>query len=790
MNSTDERDTRPPGGTLRPNNGTKTPRKVQWVDVPHVLDESGLDPAPFETLTDALQRHQSGDANASTPSGTRIHYFPPQRPASVTAPLLEPNRVSHKQNFSTATTNTTFSSDDEHSITGTVTPIHNVPGNFIDPNERSGLPGRDLDAYARRHKSKGFSWGIKTQEPLSGGRVFSNLIATTGNLSGAAAPVSAQLQPNIKRPGYTLSHYSLESNLPTMSTVNGSKLLRPAIKRHRSMHSDPSGSQVQLPGSPGGSEASTPESPTPPQMTHSRTRWSGMLKDFPSAGSVFNLTKINGWSTPGGGSATPTTDGGDEWVEEKRHEKKRRRKKEVYITRHVAQIIQRQEFILKLTRAMMMFGAPSHRLAAQIQATARVIDIQLNCMYLPDVMLISFDDGATSTSSIRLVKQGSSLDLQKLRAAYKLYWKASGSMQITELRLISVLQVIHDNISVSDASAELDQLMIAKSFYNYWQLVLIGGLCSSAICTVSFYGSFIDAVTVYPLGCILVAIQLISVRHELYSNIFEITVATLFSFISAALSATHVICFAAVASSAVVLILPGYIVLIGALELMSRNIVSGSVRLCYAIVYVLFLSFGLSMGAEAYQKITGHTIGTTSNYTCSDTHNADGGWWQRDVSPYWAFLSVPLYSLSLSMRLMAPYNVKDTIILVLISCIGWVTNHFTSKVFVNQSDISAAVGAFAVGLVSNLYARFFHGNAFVIMITGIMFQLPSGLGNGGMLFFTEEQISGSSSSYISGFQTALQLISVSIGLTVGLGISLFLAHPIRSRRRAGGIFSL
>lgn len=30
--------------------------------------------------------------------------------------------------------------------------------------------------------------------------------------------------------------------------------------------------------------------------------------------------------------------------------------------------------------------------------------------------------------------------------------------------------------------------------------------------------------------------------------------------------------------------------------------------------------------------------------------------------------------------------------LVLISCIGWVTNHFTATVFVNQLDISAAVG--------------------------------------------------------------------------------------------------
>ena len=38
----------------------------------------------------------------------------------------------------------------------------------------------------------------------------------------------------------------------------------------------------------------------------------------------------------------------------------------------------------------------------------------------------------------------------------------------------------------------------------------------------------------------------------------------------------------------------GYIVLSGSLELASRNITSGSVRIGYAVIYSLFLGFGLS----------------------------------------------------------------------------------------------------------------------------------------------------------------------------------------------------
>ncbi|KIM76313.1 hypothetical protein PILCRDRAFT_12907 [Piloderma croceum F 1598] len=73
-----------------------------------------------------------------------------------------------------------------------------------------------------------------------------------------------------------------------------------------------------------------------------------------------------------------------EKVQEKRKKEERKRKKrEAFITRHVAEIIQRQEFILKLTRALVMFGGLSHRLQAQIQVTARVLDL-LNsavCIY-------------------------------------------------------------------------------------------------------------------------------------------------------------------------------------------------------------------------------------------------------------------------------------------------------------------------------------------------------------------------------------------------------------------------
>jgi uncharacterized membrane protein YjjP (DUF1212 family) len=116
--------------------------------------------------------------------------------------------------------------------------------------------------------------------------------------------------------------------------------------------------------------------------------------------------------------------------------------------------------------------------------------------------------------------------------------------------------VIHDETSVSEASVELDKLMQRPAMYRNWVTVLIGGFCSSFICTASFNGSFIDALVSFPLGCLLVLVQNLTSRNELYSNVFEWTIATILSFIAAALSIYEHFCYTAIASSAVVLILP------------------------------------------------------------------------------------------------------------------------------------------------------------------------------------------------------------------------------------------
>ena len=60
-------------------------------------------------------------------------------------------------------------------------------------------------------------------------------------------------------------------------------------------------------------------------------------------------------------------------------------------------------------------------------------------MYLPDVMLISFDDGGTGTSSIKFIKQASALDMGKLYDAFRLYWKVRDVLLLFYSSVLSAL---------------------------------------------------------------------------------------------------------------------------------------------------------------------------------------------------------------------------------------------------------------------------------------------------------------------------------------------------------------
>ncbi|KAJ9133001.1 Pheromone-regulated membrane protein 10 [Pleurostoma richardsiae] len=525
-----------------------------------------------------------------------------------------------------------------------------------------------------------------------------------------------------------------------------------------------------------------------------------------------------------------------------KHERRYRRPKnnidKYKIKNHIAEILSIHRYLVKLCRALMLYGAPTHRLEAYMGMSARVLGIEGQFLYLPGCMIISFDDSRTHTTEVKIVRSPQGVDLGRLRDVHEIY-----------------KQVVHDLISVDVAMERLDAVMTRKDKFPNWFRVLVYGFASAAVAPFAFEGRFIDLPIAFLLGCILGGLQLIlAPSNELYANVFEITAAVITSFLARAfgsLRGGELFCFSALAQSSIALILPGYIVLCASLELQSHSMVSGSVRMVYAMIYSLFLGYGITIGSVLYGYIDQNA---TSKVHCDDP-----------LDSKWYLLFVPLFTMCLCIVNQAKW--KQTPIMLFISFAGFCVNSYSSRFFKGNTQVSNTLGALTIGFLANLYARlgrhvenfcldmweFYieprvrrlrfrktpkseyplgpypsqtidpergsvadsaktavaaplsrqvgYGLAAAAMLPAIFVQVPSGLAAGGSLLSgvqSADQIThnktatSSTTSEVTGLNTTafnvlFSVIQVAISISVGLALSALIVYPFGKRR--SGLFS-
>ncbi|KAI0802274.1 hypothetical protein GGR55DRAFT_458834 [Xylaria sp. FL0064] len=448
------------------------------------------------------------------------------------------------------------------------------------------------------------------------------------------------------------------------------------------------------------------------------------------------------------------------------------REEEVKITIHVADILKRQQYIVKMCRALMLFGAPTHRLEEYLAMASRVLEINSQFLYIPNCMIISFDDAFTHTTEVKIVRTAQSVNLGKLKDVHDIY-----------------KEVLHDVISLDDALTRLDQVITAKDIYPVWVCILMYGLASAAV-SCFFKARLIDLPIIFALGALLGFLQLVvATRSNTYNTVFEVSAAILLSFLARAFGSIrggNLFCFSAITQGSIATILPGWLVLSSALELHSKAIVPGAIRLVYSIVYSLFLTYGITVGTALYGAIDAHAVTET---TC-----------QNPLSSYWNFLFVPLYIIFITFTVQAKWTQVPA--MVFIALVGYTVNFFSSQRFAASPSIAYTFGAFAVGVLANLYSRIRHGVAAAVLLPAIYLQVPGSLASTGAITSglaiasnltnptgtTTTSSTDSLQLNASVFNVAASMIQISIGITVGLLISALIVYPTGKRR--SGLWTL
>lgn len=168
--------------------------------------------------------------------------------------------------------------------------------------------------------------------------------------------------------------------------------------------------------------------------------------------------------------------------------------------------------LLRLGKAFIRFGAPTHRLEGIMKAARQALGLrEAHFILLPSLMLVSFGDGVQGSTEMRLVKTPTGLDLGRLSETYAIY-----------------KDIAHSRIGASEAAERLGKLLSPdnKPFWGRPIRICFGFLTAFLVCPMAFNGSLIDAIMAGIFGAFVSTLSIYaSSSPSVFSTLYEYVMA-------------------------------------------------------------------------------------------------------------------------------------------------------------------------------------------------------------------------------------------------------------------------
>ncbi|KAI8992317.1 hypothetical protein BDB01DRAFT_841642 [Pilobolus umbonatus] len=426
----------------------------------------------------------------------------------------------------------------------------------------------------------------------------------------------------------------------------------------------------------------------------------------------------------------------------------------IRITFEIANILQKQEFLRKLVKALMAYGAPAHRLEYILREVSRTLGIDADYVYLPNVMFLTFYDQSTHTTETHFIRTATNFNMHKLGEIYRLE------------KLIS-----HGEVSVDEALEFIDKVANDPPFYPVWLNPFVYATASFCGCVMFFGGRFKEGGLSAALAVFFGIYELFTGRYLSFQPIWEITICVLIGFVSRAVW-QYGFCFTPVAFASFIVILPGYSMAVSIIELVSRQLVSGVVRMVYSIVYSFLLGYGIEMGSELYGAIRPESI--TEQGQSDECLKASSSTTCRTVISRWYyFMTVPIFAVAYCIFLRA--RPPRWPVMIFVAASGFVVNYVLSCYANAPAQILQVAPAFIIGLFGNIINKLTGKMTLDAVILGTFYLVPGSLGLKAALGFFGQNASGEFANQGAGF--ALSMIETSIGISIGLFIATLIVYP-------------
>lgn len=394
-----------------------------------------------------------------------------------------------------------------------------------------------------------------------------------------------------------------------------------------------------------------------------------------------------------------------------------------------------ERFIEQLGRALHSFGSAAHRIEDGMKIATETLGLEGQFFSSPTAIFVSFGHGEQRRTRLVRVEPGE-VDLGKLAG------------------VDGVLEALAaGHLELASAAQKLATIVAAPPRYGPGLATLAFALASgSAACFFGGGGREIAAAALVGLGIGLLALA--AAHRPTLGRIFEPLAAMLATFTAmvAAAWAAPLAPFVVTLAGLIVLV-PGLTLTVALRELASRHLVSGSARLAGALLVFLTIGFGVALGNRLGIAVVG---------------------------PLPIVQPTPLAPWSEALALLAAAAGFTVLFRARPRDAGWIFAAGALAIAGSRTgvhllgpELGAFVGALAVGLASNLYARLRRQTASVVQLPGLVLLVPGSLGFRSVSALLEQDT-------LSGVQTAFTMVLIAIALVTGLLVANVFVPPRRN----------
>lgn len=379
-------------------------------------------------------------------------------------------------------------------------------------------------------------------------------------------------------------------------------------------------------------------------------------------------------------------------------------------------------FVLALSKALHRYGTPADRLEEAMAVICGKLGLKAQFFSTPTTIIATFGEPAEARTSMLRMESGE-VDMGKLAKLDQL----ADAVAARKIEIAAGLTLI-------------DHIVEAPPTWGPTMTTLAHG-ASSAAFVVFFGGGGRDIAVAGVLGLMIGALSLVLARSTAQARLFELVGAFVASF-AGGLAAAWIdgVSWSVVTLAAMLVLLPGLSLTVAMTELATRNLISGTARLIAAIIVLLELALGVAVGEAAAKALVDIPATVPA------------------ALPAWAeWAAVAASALAMVVVVRAAGRAAPWIFLATLA--GFVGAREGTELL--GAQLGVMVGAFALGILVNLYARWQKQPAQVVLVPAILILVPGSLGFRGISNLLHRET-------LTGIETTFGMFVVALAIVAGL----------------------